>query len=114
MSKLHRTNKDRDTLDKIISALKKVGFEKLVILSNIDSHTYAQCRIKNIGKAVKIDTEGGEVLISMNNIKGINLSYRNAVCIFETFEVEEGEYRAENWFLMNPSQYREFLQRKRF
>ncbi len=108
MNRLHRIGKSRDTLSNILHTLKEVGFEKLIILSNTGSYTYSHCRIKAIGEAVKIETESGEHLIFFRDIRYVRLSYRNAVCLFETCKRGGQEYRAENWFLMNSDQYREF------
>ena len=108
MNELHGIYKDKETLYKIIDTLEKVGFEKLSILSNRGSHTHTQCKIKRTEGVITIVTEAGETFISMTNIRYIRLSYRNAVCIFETYKIENREYRAENWFLMNADQYRKF------
>ncbi len=108
MNRLHRIGKSRDTLSNILHTLKVVGFEKLIILSNTGSHTYSRCRIQAIGEDVKIETESGEHLIFFDDIKYVRLSYRNSVCLFEASKRRNLEYRAENWFLMNSNQYREF------
>lgn len=108
MNKLQGVDKSRDTLNKIVCALKEVGFEKLIILSNIDSHTYSKCRIQSTGEKVVIESEWEDVLIYLKDIRYARLSYRNAVCLFETSKRGDREYRAENWFLMNVNQYREF------
>ncbi len=108
MNRLHRIGKSRDTLSNILHTLKEVGFEKLIILSNTGSHTYSRCRIQDIGEAVKIETGSGEHLIFFDDIKYVRLSYKNTVCLFETCKRGRQEYRAENWFLMNSDQYRDF------
>ncbi|GLI58246.1 hypothetical protein PM10SUCC1_37600 [Propionigenium maris DSM 9537] len=108
MNKLQGIDKSSDTLNKVFCALKEVGFEKLIILSNRGSHTYSKCRILSIGEKIVIESERGEVLIYLKDIRYARLSYRNAVCLFEASERGDREYRAENWFLMNGDQYREF------
>ncbi len=108
MNRLHGICRRKTTLKRIISALKDVGFEKLIILSNTGSHTYSQCRIKDIGETVEIETHRGKILISFKDIRYARLSYRNAVCLFETSPKGREEYRAENWFLMDEDQYKKF------
>lgn len=108
MNRLQGICRRRTILKRIIFALKEVGFEKLIILSNIGSHTYSQCRIKGIGETVEIKTHRGKILISFKDIRYARLSYRNAVCLFETSPKGGEEHRAENWFLMDEDQYNKF------
>lgn len=60
---------------------------------------------------VEIETEDVGLLISTDDIRNVRLSYKNAVCIFETSKIGDREYRAENWFLMNAGQYKEFCRK---